>query len=86
VIIVVHLYMVCKGICSRYKAKTPTMGGNRYIIGQKRCHRCEIYIIWKGLWCPCCGCILRSGPRSSKNKLVLRREEKKRKEENNKKF
>ena len=41
---------------------------------------CENYITWKGLWCPCCGCRLRSGPRSSKYKLALRREEKKRRE------
>lgn len=63
--------MVCKGICIRYKADKPE-SGMRYISGQKRCQHCEIYIIWKGLWCPCC-CRLRSGPRSSKYKLALRR-------------
>ena len=66
--------MVCKGICIRYKADKPE-SGMRYISGQKRCQHCEIYIIWKGLWCPCCCCRLRSGPRSSKYKLALRRRE-----------
>lgn len=48
-----------------------------YISGQKRYQHCEIYIIWKGLWCPCCGCRLWSELKSSKYKLVLRRKEKK---------
>ena len=45
----------CKGICQRYKALKPTKGGGRYVIGQKRCQICGIYLNWKGLWCPCCG-------------------------------
>jgi hypothetical protein len=61
--------MNCRGICIRYKANRPR-SGMRYISGQKRCQRCEIYIVWDGLQCPCCGYHLRSGPRNSKNKLT----------------
>ena len=66
--------MVCKGICIRYYKADRPKSGMRYISGQKHCRHCEIYIIWKGLWCPCCSYRLRSGPRSSKYKLALRRE------------
>jgi hypothetical protein len=65
--------MVCKGICERYKANRPK-SGMRYKSGQKRCQICEIYIAWKGIWCPCCSYKLRSSPRSRKNKFKLRRE------------
>ena len=74
--------MGCKGICMHYKASRPQSGG-RYITGQKRCQICEIYITWKDIWCPCCSCRLRNGPRSSRYKLESRRLEK-RKEENKK--
>jgi hypothetical protein len=31
-----------------------------------------MYIKWDGLWCPCCGCRLRMGPRLFKHKAKLR--------------
>ena len=31
---------------------------------------------WDGLWCPCCGCRLRMGPRLFKHKAKLRIKEK----------
>ena len=48
--------MTCKGICIRYKAS------GRYDNGHKRCQVCNIFIKWEGLWCPCCGCKLRTRP------------------------
>jgi hypothetical protein len=61
----------CKGICSRHKAMRPS-NGMRYLIGQKRCQVCQIFIInWQGLFCPCCGVRLRNKPRNSKFKLAL---------------
>ena len=67
------LQMYCKGICSNYAVKKlrPRHSG-RYELGQKRCSFCEIYIIWDGTHCPCCGCFLRLKPRSAeaRNKLV----------------
>jgi hypothetical protein len=70
--------MVCKGICSRHKAMRPN-AGNRYLIGQKRCQVCQIFINWQGVWYPCCGYRLRHKPRNGKFKLELRRQEKKKK-------
>ena len=62
--------MVCKGICSRHKAIRPSTG-MRYLIGQKRCQVCQIFINWQGFFCPCCGYRLRTKPRNKKYKLTL---------------
>jgi rRNA maturation endonuclease Nob1 len=62
--------MACKGLCSRYKAKW-AVREFRYASGQKRCNRCEIYLQWDGLWCPCCGISLRIRPRTSKYRTVF---------------
>ena len=67
--------MVCKGLCIRHKAYKP-YGSGRYAIGQKRCQICEIFIKWDGIFCPCCGCRLRIGPRLFKDKAKLRIREK----------
>ncbi|HYY50293.1 MAG TPA: hypothetical protein VE643_05420 [Nitrososphaeraceae archaeon] len=67
--------MVCKGVCIRHKASGPISYG-RYATGQKRCQICEIFIKWDGIFCPCCGCRLRIGPRLFKDKAKLRIKEK----------
>jgi hypothetical protein len=67
--------MVCKGICIRHKASGPISSG-RYATGQKRCQICEMYVKWDGIFCPCCGCRLRIGPRLFKDKAKLRIKEK----------
>jgi len=73
--------MHCEGSCKKYKAKSNSLEGGRYEQGQKRCHTCEIFIKWEGLWCPCCGRLLRTKPRGTrlKRRLLL---QKKAKEEN----
>ena len=63
--------MACKGVCIRYKAKKPVIGG-RYESGQMRCQVCEMYVTWEGLWCPCCGYRMRGNPRNIKYKAKLR--------------
>lgn len=63
--------MTCKGICQRHKASRPKTG-KRYLMGQKHCQGCEIFIDWQGIWCPCWGYRLRGNPRHSKFKLILR--------------
>jgi hypothetical protein len=62
--------MVCKGICVRHRALKPG-SGKRYLIGQKRCNECEIFIEWQGSNCPCCSYRLRTKPRNRKLKLIL---------------
>ena len=49
-----------------------TISYGRYAAGQKRCQICEMYVKWDGIWCPCCGCRLRIGPRLCKHKAKLR--------------
>jgi hypothetical protein len=63
----------CNGVCTRYRAKRLDNGG-RYSKGQKRCQRCEIFIKWEGLWCPCCNYRLRTKPRNSKYKIKFQEE------------
>jgi hypothetical protein len=67
--------MVCKGICVRHKAYKP-VGSGRYAIGQKRCQICDMFLKWDGIFCPCCGCRLRIGPRLFKHKAKLRMNQK----------
>ena len=62
--------MVCKGICIRLRAVGKSTSKGRYIEGQKRCQRCDIYINWNvSVFCPCCGTRLRYKPRNGKLKL-----------------
>jgi hypothetical protein len=63
--------MTCKGICVRHKAMKP-VGTGRYSIGQKRCQVCELFIMWDGFWCPCCGYRLRTRPRNLKFKAKMK--------------
>ena len=63
--------MTCHGICERFKA-TGTFYGGRYNNGQKRCQVCYIFIVFSGIWCPCCGYKLRSKPRNKKYKSQFR--------------
>ncbi|MGB7952687.1 MAG: hypothetical protein WCF23_01800 [Candidatus Nitrosopolaris sp.] len=44
----------CKGICTRYKALRPIdADGARYIVGQKRCQICDLFLNQDSLYCPC---------------------------------
>ena len=60
----------CNGSCKKYKAKSGLDGG-RYEQGQKRCPECEVFVDWEGLFCPCCGRLLRTKPRARKLKRKL---------------
>ena len=64
--------MACKGICIRHRAQRPANYFGRYATGQKRCQLCSIFMKWDGLWCPCCGCKVRTKPRNSKFKQKLK--------------
>jgi hypothetical protein len=70
--------MTCKGICIRLRAQRPAASFGRYATGQKRCQVCSIFMKWGGLWCPCCGCRVRTKPRNSKFKqrlMIIRKRE-----------
>ena len=62
--------MTCKGICIDHK------GSGRYATGNKRCQICDLFMQWDGVFCPCCGRRLRTGPRSFKFKAKLRKQKK----------
>jgi hypothetical protein len=59
--------MVCKGICESHKAIEP-MSANRYSNGLKRCKKCDVYLKWDKILCPCCHGMLRGKPRNAKDK------------------
>ena len=63
--------MHCNGSCKKFKAISNGQDGGRYEQGQKRCPQCELFITWEGLWCPCCGRLLRTKPRARKLKQRL---------------
>ncbi|AFS83316.1 hypothetical protein NSED_07620 [Candidatus Nitrosopumilus sediminis] len=63
--------MHCNESCKKFKAESNGQKSGRYVQGQKRCTQCELFITWEGLWCPCCGCLLRSKPRARKLKQRL---------------
>ncbi|WP_428327025.1 hypothetical protein [Nitrosopumilus sp.] len=65
--------MHCNGSCKKYKATSTSIDGGRYELGQKRCPECELFITWEGLWCPCCGRLLRTKPRAKKLKSRSKR-------------
>jgi hypothetical protein len=78
--------MTCKGVCIRHRAQRPSGSFGRYAAGQKRCQVCAMFMKWDGLWCPCCGCRVRTKPRNSKFKQKLktiRKEHNKNKERHN---
>jgi hypothetical protein len=66
--------MGCKGICIKHKASKPSVVGlGRYSTGQKRCRICDIFVKWEGIWCLCCGHMLRTRPHNCKYRMNLRK-------------
>ena len=60
--------MTCNGICHRHKITKGKRNDSWYKQGAKRCSTCDIYIKWDGLWCPCCGYMLRNKPKNNQYK------------------
>ena len=65
--------MVCKNRCDRYKATQCGFKNQRYVLGQKRCNTCQVFVIWDGVYCPCCGYKLRAKPRRKETKERMRK-------------
>jgi hypothetical protein len=55
--------LVCKNICKKIR-----VGMASYALGVKYCSKCEVYLFYKGIFCPCCGGQLRTKPLSKKGK------------------
>jgi len=64
--------MVCRNICEVLSSQTK-VGHSYYVDGRKYCRRCEIYLHYDGVFCPCCGMALRVTPSSRRDKDKLRR-------------
>ena len=62
----------CIGKCKEFQAQKPS-SGKRYFLGQKRCQSCEEWLLYEGVFCPCCKQRLRTKPKSRKNKVDLAR-------------
>ena len=63
--------MSCKGVCNKYKVEKIYGKIGRYENGQKRSTVCEIFIKWDGMYCPCCGSMLRTKPKGSQTRHRL---------------
>jgi uncharacterized Zn finger protein (UPF0148 family) len=72
--------MVCRNICERLYSKIQ-VGEPSYFVGKKYCRRCEIYLYYDGVFCPCCGMQLRTTPTNKKGKERLLKQRKKVEEE-----
>ena len=72
--------MVCKGTCEKYKVVRPcyTLGSKvgHYIVGNKRCSVCDIFLRWDGIKCPCCHTLLRVSSRNPRHKSNCRKTKK----------
>ena len=68
----------CNGVCHRYQALKIRKQA-RYVIGQKRCNSCKIFIYWDGLYYLCCNHRLQVIPRSTfyKEKYLQSKKEQK---------
>lgn len=63
--------MSCKGVCIRYHSNKIIKDHKVYNPNQKRCSKCEIFINFPGIYCPCCNYKLRLKPKSKKSRLAL---------------
>ena len=54
---------ICKNICLKYKVNRKQKGC-RYNHNHKYCVECQIFMLWGGVFCPCCGTKLRAKPRA----------------------
>ncbi len=62
--------MGCTDLCLQYKFTRPNGTKEWYGAGGSRCDRCDIFITWDGIYCPCCGLRLRKTPRTKNGKGI----------------
>src|SRR5919108_1533459 len=63
----------CRNICERKYSQRVVFGISNYSLGQKYCRRCEVYMYYDSMFCPCCGMQLRLTPSSRRCKEILRK-------------
>ncbi|QLH10838.1 hypothetical protein DSQ20_04650 [Nitrosarchaeum sp. AC2] len=76
--------MACKGICIRYKITKSNSCNSHYELGHKRCSKCNIFIKYDKIHCPCCGTFLRTRSKSTLGRhqlLIVRLSRKKNKQQ-----
>jgi len=68
----------CKGKCGlssfRDEYDTTKIDRNAFRLGYKRCRKCQYYIKYEGVWCPCCGEKLAIRPRNAKSKRLYNKD------------
>jgi hypothetical protein len=63
--------MACRNLCERFNSRF-IVGGSHYANGKKYCRRGEVYILYDGIFCPCCGMVLGTSPTNKRDKERLR--------------
>ena len=68
----------CTGICKKYQFRIKgNSSKKRYDLGASRCnYGCETFIMWDGLYCPCCSKRLRKHSRNQNRNRAKLQEEK----------
>lgn len=64
--------MACKGLCIRLPKTSCCGNGNSYQHSRGWCTICQRYVVVPvGITCPCCNRLVRSKPRSSKQRMRI---------------
>lgn len=59
----------CRGVCIMHKAES-VPNKIRYIVGQKRCTFCGVFLATESTRCLCCKAVLRTRPRGKRNEMI----------------
>ncbi|MCV0410183.1 hypothetical protein [Nitrosopumilus sp.] len=63
---------LCVGKCKEFEVLRSGLE-RRYKPGHKRCQQCNQWMLYEGVFCPCCNYRLRTRPRCKKYKVDLPR-------------
>jgi hypothetical protein len=66
-------YWSAKIYVKEFDTRVSFGAGGNYFDGKNYCRRCEVYLYHNGLFCPCCGMLLRLTPSSRACKEILRK-------------
>lgn len=60
---------VCKALCELSGVRAP-LNSDPYGRGLRRCRRCDMFFETSSKACPCCGALLRIGPRYGRGRAA----------------